>query len=101
MVKNARTDDEKKEAGKDVLEKVGLNLKNIVKAPIALTAKILSSPIVATVLFAPISLGMGILHAAWTCMDSKPSPYDNSKVDKLSQGFTNAMQKLSTKVQRI
>ena len=66
-----------------------------------MTTKLLKSSIVATVLFAPISLGMGILHAAWECMDDKKSPYEGKTVKKMSAGFTNVMGKLSSKVQRI
>ena len=95
---HATTQDEKKDANKAILSSVGKNLKNVVKAPIALTTRILKSSIVATVLFAPISLGLGILHAAWECMDSKKSPYEGKTATKLSQGFVKVMSKINTKV---
>ena len=92
---------EKKQANDAIKKSVGKNLKNVIKAPIALTTKILKSSIVATVLFAPISLGMGILHAAWTCMDDTKSPYEGKTVAKMSSGFTSFMSKLNSKVQSI
>lgn len=101
MRTNAATPGQKKTANRAIADSVGQNLKNVVKAPIALTTKLLRSSIVATVLFAPISLGMGILHAAWECMDDKKSPYEGKTVKKMSAGFTNVMGKLSSKVQRI
>jgi hypothetical protein len=100
QVKNT-TGSAKKTATKNMINSIGLNLKNTVKAPITITTRILKSTIVATVLFAPISLGMGILHAAWTCLDSSPSPYDNSGVEKMSRGFQSAMNKLNSKIERI
>lgn len=98
---HATTQDEKKDANKAILSSVGKNLKNVVKAPIALTTRILKSSIVATVLFAPISLGLGILHAAWECMDSSKSPYEGKTVAKMSGGFMDMMTKLNSKVQKI
>ena len=97
----ATTTSEKKAANDAIKKSVGKNIKNVVKAPIALTTKILKSSIVATVLFAPISLGMGILHAAWTCMDENKSPYEGKTVAKMSSGFTSFMSKLNSKVQSI
>lgn len=97
----ASTKAEKKQATKDVLHSLGTNVKNIVKAPITITTKLLSTGLVATVLFAPISLGMGILHAAWTCLDSSPSPYEDTGVQKMSAGFQKAMAKLNSKVKGI
>ena len=101
MRTNAATPGEKKAANKAILDSTGKNLKNVVKAPIALTTKILKSSIVATVLFAPISLGLGILHAAWEAMDSRKSPYEGKFVKKMSAGFTNVMDKVNSKVQSI
>lgn len=101
QAKNARDDDDKKEAGKEIAKNVGLNIKNTVKAPVVLTTRILSSSIVATVLLAPVSIALGILHAAWTCIDSSPSPYEGKGAVKLSQGFNNVMKKLNSKVQKI
>ena len=97
----AQTDEEKKAANKDILNSVGQNLKNIVKAPIALTTKILRTGIVGQVLLAPISLGLGILHAAWECMDSNKSPYEGKTVQAMSKGFTQVMTSLDKTVQRI
>ena len=101
MRANATTPGQKKASNKAIADSVGQNLKNVVKAPIALTTKVLKSSIAATVLFAPISLGMGILHAAWECMDDKKSPYEGKTVKKMSTGFTNVMSKLNSKVQSI
>lgn len=98
---NAASPGEKKAANKAIIDSTGKNLKNVVKAPIALTTKILKSSIVATVLFAPISLGFGILHAAWECMDKDKSPYEGKTVKKMSAGFTNIMDKVNSKVQSI
>ena len=97
----ASTDDQKKQANQDVLNSIGQNLKNIVKAPLALTTRVLKTGIVGTVLFAPVSLGLGILHAAWECMDTKKSPYEGKTAKTLSQGFTKVMTSLNNKVQRI
>ena len=101
MRTNAMTPGEKKAANKAIINSTGKNLKNVVKAPIALTTKILKSSIVATVLFAPVSLGLGILHAAWEAMDSRKSPYEGKFVKKMSTGFTNIMDKVNSKVQSI
>lgn len=98
---NATTKTEKADANKEIGKSIERNLKNIVKAPIALTTKVLKQGIVATVLFAPVSLGMGILHAAWECMDKKKSPYEGKTATKLSQGFVKVMSKINTNVQKI
>lgn len=101
MRKYAYTQEQEKTANKDILSGVGKNLKNIVKAPIALTTKILKTSLTATILLAPVSLGLGILHAAWECMDSKKSPYEGKTVAKMSSGLTKVMGRLHGKVQRI
>ena len=98
---NATTSEEKSDANKEIGKSIERNLKNIIKAPIALTTKVLKQGIVATVLFAPVSLFMGVLHAAWECMDSKKSPYEGKTATKLSQGFVKVMSKINTKVQKI
>jgi hypothetical protein len=98
---NATTSAEKAAANKEIEKSIERNLKNIVKAPIALTTKVLKQGVVATVLFAPVSLFMGILHVAWECMDSKKSPYEGKFAAKLSQGFADVMSKINTKVQKI
>jgi hypothetical protein len=86
---------------KDILNSIGKNLKNTLKAPLVITSKILSTSLAATIIFAPISIGAGILHAAWTCLDSNPSPYDNKSIKKMSKGFQNAFKKLTTQAKRI
>ena len=90
---HARNSAERKQAGKDLLNSIGLNLKNALKAPVVMASRILSTSLVAKVIFAPVSIGMGILHAAWTCMDSNPPPFNNNGVSKMSEGF----QKIATK----
>ena len=98
---NATDATQKTQASTNITNAIGTNLKNIIKAPIAVTAKLMSTRLAATIMLAPISLGMGILHAAWTAMDSSPSPYDGSKIMNQSAGLQRFMSNIKKGIERI
>jgi hypothetical protein len=99
--KYAKNNLEEQEANEKILNAVAKNVKNVVKGPVVLTTKILSTSVAATVMLAPVALGMGILHAAWTAMDSSPSPYDGQSVMKHSKGLQQFMNRIHKGVQKI
>ena len=100
MYQNANSPTDKRAAGSRVVKSVAENVKNVVKAPVVVATKILSSSLAASVMLAPIALGMGILNAAWNAIDPSPSPYED-KVMQHSPALKNFMTKIHKTVQKI
>lgn len=103
LAKMATTDKEKSDARKQIAKDIGKNFKNLVKAPLVMTTKILSSGITAAVIFTPISIGLSMFQyisqgiSAGFGLSENPTPrFDNSNVTRMSNGFRNFMSRLNT-----
>lgn len=100
-VKYATTESEMEANDRRIIMAVGSNLKHIVKAPMVLATRLISTRLAAHVMLAPINIGMGIFYAAWTCLDSKAPPYDGTKIYKFSEKLQNFMVGLKKSVERM
>ncbi len=101
IANRATTSDDKKKSAKHLAKVIGRNVKNLVKIPLVLGTRILSTKIVSKILFLPLKVVGFLVHTSWNVFETKPSNYDDRPIVKMSDVFNTLMTNLKIKTQKL